>query len=488
MPPAIAASMLVHCGTDAGRGDSARETLPPPDFSAVSRIDSGKAVSVMLTAYSTTLLADGAARTTLRIAVTDSAGREITSATDSIRVYVTGDGVITSAEGGSLPVLVDSADTPYAPARLVDGVLTLAFRAGTSPDRVRVEARAGTLFPGAHEIHTLPANLELLTPTRDQLPPTTKSIASMIGADISFLPQIESGTGRFAGRERFFEDGQHVDAIELLKRHGFNSIRLRLFVNPSNDGGYSPGLGFCGLDSTLAMARRVTAAGMGLLLNFHYSDYWADPQQQNKPLAWADLGYEALKDSLRSYTTAVLRAMEREGTSPAMVQIGNEINHGLLWPEGHIGNLDQLAGLLRAGVEGTEVVDPDIPVMMHIALGGQNDEARFWLDNMLARGVRFDVIGISYYPRWHGTLEDLHINLHDLADRYGKPINVVEYSDFKREVHDIVFGLPAGLGVGAAIWEPLGWRSGLFDREGNATDLFAVYDDLSARYGQSGGR
>jgi beta-galactosidase len=165
-----------------------------------------------------------------------------------------------------------------------------------------------------------------------------------------------------------------------------------------------------------------------------------------------------------------------------MVQIGNEINHGLLWPDGHIANLDGLAGLLRAGVEGAEAVAPQMPVMMHIALGGQNDEARFWLDNMIARGVEFDILGLSYYPRWHGTLEDLYGNLHDLANRYHKPINVVEYSDFKRPVHQIVFDLPQGMGKGAAIWEPLGWRSGLFDREGNVTGLMMVYDSLRTEY------
>jgi hypothetical protein len=119
---------------------------------------------------------------------------------------------------------------------------------------------------------------------------------------------------------------------------------------------------------------------------------------------------------------------------------------------------------------------------MHIALGGQNAEARFWLDNMIARGVQFDLIGLSYYPRWHGTLEDLSANLHDLIARYHKPVNVVEYSDFKRPVHEIVFGLPGDMGKGAAIWEPLGWRSGLFDREGNVTAGMRVFDSLRAEF------
>jgi arabinogalactan endo-1,4-beta-galactosidase len=470
----LAGLMLAQC-TGAGRA--------APDFSSVSRVDSGHPVAVMLTSYSTTMRANGKDWTRLRIAVTDSLAREITSATDSIRLYLTGDGAITSPEGQDLPMVDDTGGTRYAPLQLAGGLRAVGFRAGTSPDRVKIEARSGSLFPGSHEIHTIPADIQLMTPTADQLPPTSKTIGRMIGADISFLPQIENGSGRFAqGSTGFFENGKQVDPIELLKRHGFNYIRLRIFVHPENPRGYSPGVGFCGLDSTLSMARRVKAAGMGLLLDFHYSDYWADPQQQNKPLAWARLDYPALRDSLKSYTTGVLQTMQRQGTLPDMVQIGNEINHGLLWPDGHIGNLDQLAGLLRAGVEGTEAVDPRIPVMMHLALGGQNEEARFWLDNMIARGVKFDIIGLSYYPRWHGTLEDLSANLHDLVARYHKPVDVVEYADFKGAVHRIVFGLPDDMGKGAAIWEPLGWRSGLFDRGGNVTGLMAVYDSLNAEY------
>jgi beta-galactosidase len=167
---------------------------------------------------------------------------------------------------------------------------------------------------------------------------------------------------------------------------------------------------------------------------------------------------------------------------PDMVQVGNEINHGILWPDGHISNPDQLAALLKAAVEGVESLNAGIPVMMHIALGGQNKEAVFWLDNMIARGVKFDIIGLSYYPRWHGTLDDLKCNLNDLMKRYNKPINVVEYSDFKKEVHDIVFGMPDDMGKGACIWEPLSWRSGLFERTGETTALISVYDSLCKRY------
>ncbi|MCX6283504.1 MAG: glycosyl hydrolase 53 family protein [Bacteroidetes bacterium] len=445
-----------------------------------TNVKEGKPVSVMLTSYSTTLLANGKDQTMLRIALTDSLSREIKSACDSVRIYVSGDGKL-EAQGGHLLVFRnDTAGHQYAACSLSNGVLNLIFIAGTKPGKVKVEARSGKLWPGSHEIHTLPASFHLMKPQPNQLPPTTKNIERMIGADISFLPEIE------ARGSRFYDNGKEKDAIELLKDHGFNYIRLRVFVNPAGKKGYSPGKGFCDLDHTLAMARRINEAGMKLLLDFHYSDYWADPQQQFKPEAWANLDFKSLKDSIKAYTTIVLLSMKKQGTLPAMVQVGNEINHGILWPEGHIGNPDQLAGLLKAGIEGVEAVDPKLPVMLHLALGGQNKEAVFWLDNMIARGVKFDIIGLSYYPRWHGTPDDLKFNLNDLLKRYHKPLNVVEYSDFKQEVHDIIFALPDGMGKGACIWEPLNSWSGLFDRGGATTNLFQVYNDLNAKYLKSG--
>ncbi len=281
---------------------------------------------------------------------------------------------------------------------------------------------------------------------------------------------------------KFSENGEEKDVLEILQSHGFNYIRLRIFVNPENENGYSPGIGYCGLDQTLELARRIKAAGMNLLLNFHYSDYWADPQQQNKPLAWKELNFIGLKDSLRSYTSNVLFALKKQGTLPEMVQIGNEINHGMLWPDGHISMIDNLAELLKAGLEGLNAVDSGIPVMMHIALGGQNEESIFWLNNMIARGVQFDIIGISYYPQWHGTLDDLKNNLVDLVDRYNKPINVVEYSNYKPEVHEIIFSLPNNMGKGTCIWEHVDWRGGLFNKNGEVSDLINLYDELNKKY------
>ena len=447
-----------------------------PDFSAVSQIENGKPVSVMLTTYSTTLIANGKDQTKLRIAVIDSLGREITSAQDSIQIYVTGNGTLKTIDNLDFTFGTDSTGTSYAKAKLDNGLLNLQFIAGNEPDKVKVEAKSETLWPGAHEIHTIPSDFEYQTPTEDQLPKTTKPIDNMIGADISFLPQLESRNMKFT------ENGKEVDAILLLKQHGFNYIRLRIFVNPENEKGYSPKDGFCDLDHTLAMAKRIKDAGMKFLMDFHYSDYWADPQQQFKPKAWEGLNFEELQHAVTIYTSEVLNAMMAQGTMPDMVQIGNEINHGMIWPDGHIGNPDGLAALLKAGVKGVNDVDKNIPIMMHIALGGQNKESVFWLDNMMARGVEFDIIGLSYYPRWHGTLNDLHANLNDLLRRYHKPLNVVEYSDCKKEVHDIVFGLPDNMGKGAVIWEPLNWRTDLFDNNGVVNDKIKVYDELHEKY------
>jgi beta-galactosidase len=164
-----------------------------------------------------------------------------------------------------------------------------------------------------------------------------------------------------------------------------------------------------------------------------------------------------------------------------MVQIGNEINHGIIWPEGHVSNLDSLAQLIKAGTEATLSVDPSIQMMLHIALGGQNDESVFFIEQMRERGVPFDVIGQSYYPKWHGTLSDLENNLTDLANRYGDVI-LVEYSQLKREVADIAFNLPNGRGKGTAIWEPLNTWEKIFDEQGKSNDLILIYDEIAKKF------
>jgi beta-galactosidase len=444
------------------------------EFASVSQTITGKPVGVVMTTYTTTMLADGKDQTLIRACVVDSAGREITTANVPITISITGDAEITGTKNGIPVSLIKTENsTKVWSSKIIDGSCPLIFQAGTTPDKVKVEVRSDSIWPGSHEIHTINPDIKLLKPSKEQIKPVTKKIGRSIGADISFLPQMESRG------MKFYENGEEKDLIKILADHGFNYIRLRVFVNPENEKGYSPVTGFCGLEYTKQMAARAKKYGMKLLLNFHYSDYWADPQQQNKPQAWKDLDFNLLKDSLKAYTKRVLIALRDQGTLPEMVQVGNEINHGMLWPDGHISNPDNLAELLKAGVEGVREVDPSIVVMMHLALGGQNREATFWLDNMIARGVDFDMIGLSYYPRWHGTLDDLKSNLNDLAGRYKKDLNVVEYSQFKKEVHDIVFSLPDNRGEGTFIWEPI---NSFFDKTGNPTKELAGYDEISRQY------
>jgi beta-galactosidase len=303
-----------------------------------------------------------------------------------------------------------------------------------------------------------------------------KQVGKMLGADISFLPQLEDRGMKFS------DNGVEKDAISILKDHGFNYVRLRIFNEPARDSGYSPKKGFCDLAHTKQMAKRVKDAGLKLLLDFHYSDYWADPGKQYKPAAWKDNSFEQLKRSLYDYTKMVIKELKDQGTTPDMVQVGNEINHGIVWPEGSVSNIDSLAQLINAGIAGVKAVDPSIIIMLHVALGGQNSESVFFLNNMIARDVPFDVIGESYYPQWHGTLDDLRDNLNDLAKRYNKDVIVVEYSALKSEVNKIAFEVSDGKGKGTCIWEPLSTWEKFFDNNGKSNEYLKMYDEISKKY------
>lgn len=468
IPVAISFLLFIQCSSSVNNRVN--------DWSSAYSVEAGTPFSVGLSAYKTTLLADGNDEARIRVAVTDSTGKEIRNATTPVRIYIKGDATVSGTGEGAPLVYVPEGDTSgYWMASLSEGIFSFILRAGTNPDKIKLEVKADSLWPSSHEIHTIDPGFQYFRPEKSQLGKTSKHISRMLGADISFLPQMEErGT-------KFTVNGQETDALAALAGNGFNCIRLRIFVNPENEKGYSPGKGFCGLEYTKLMALRAKEAGMQVLLNFHYSDYWADPQQQNKPLAWQHLEFGQLRDKVKQYTKEVLLELAKQGTLPEMVQIGNEINHGMLWPEGHISNPDQLSELLKAGVEAVNEVNPGIIIMMHIALGGQNDESVFWLDNMIARGVMFDIIGLSYYPRWHGTLDDLQGNLADLVNRYDKPVNIVEYSQYVEELHEIVFTLPHDMGKGTCNWEPL---REMFGREGVANSNLFIYKDIAQRYYQ----
>lgn len=317
--------------------------------------------------------------------------------------------------------------------------------------------------------------------TRPQpLPPVTREMTfdrPVVGADISWVQQQEDrGTV-------FSDNGEQKDVLEILKDNGFNWIRLRLFTDSTAENGYSPE-GYCGLEKTLEMAKRIKNAGLKLLLNFHYSDNWADPGKQYTPAAWKEYYGSGLEGQVYRYTNEVVNRFIEEGVRPDMVQAGNEINHGMLWPQGKIEDSYMSFGvLLRCASAGVRAADPDIPVMVHIACGGQNEESVYFFDKILSRDVVFDVIGQSYYPQWHGTLDDLRCNLDDLAVRYNKPVIVVEYQEHRREVNEIVRDVPGKMGLGTFIWEATSPRwGGLFDRNGAANEHMKIYPEFLANY------
>lgn len=442
----------------------------------------GQPTEVVLTPYKTTMLADGKDATVINITVVDREGREVPDADNLVKFYLEGDAkIIGVGNGDPSSHEPDKCVTGAWQRSLFNGKCQVIIQGGTKAGIVKFEAKAAGLWTGSTDIILVaPGSVTNISVDKNYElkgeAAKPREVSTMLGADISFLPQLEDRGLKFSDK------GVEKDAIQILKDHGFNYVRLRIFNDPARDSGYSPKRGFCDLENTKNMAKRVKAAGMKLLLDFHYSDTWADPGKQYKPAAWRGLDFTALKKAVYDYTKQVIQELKNQGTSPDMVQIGNEINHGIIWPEGNVMNLDSLAQLINAGTAAVKAVDPTIIMMLHVALGGQHDESTFFIDNMLARQVPFDVIGESFYPKWHGTLDDLRDNLNDLATRYNKDVIVVEYSALKKEVNKIAFEVVNGRGKGSCIWEPLSTWEKIFDEKGKSNDLLAVYDEISKEF------
>ena len=437
---------------------------------------------VVMTPYKTTLLADGKDATVINITVVDKEGREVPDAENLIHFSIKGPGkIIGVGNGDPSSHEPDQCEDGVWQRRLFNGKCQVIVQSSTTPGMINFDATSIGLWKGSTDIVTVPLqNVSTIDIDKNfQLKGEAakkRSMEKMLGADISFLPELENKGIKFS------DNGVVKDPILILKEHGFNYVRLRLFNDPAQDSGYSPIKGFCDLEHTKQMAKRVKDAGMKLLLDFHYSDYWADPGKQYKPAVWQGLGFEDLKMALYNYTKKVMQELQDQGTLPDMVQVGNEINHGIVWPDGNIANPDGLAQLISAGTAAVKSVNPSTVMLLHIALGGQNHESVFFIDNMIKRNVHFDVIGLSYYPKWHGTLDDLRDNLNDLAGRYGKDMIVVEYSQLKEEVNKIAFEVPGGKGKGTCIWEPLSTWESVFDWQGKSKELILVYDTISKQF------
>jgi arabinogalactan endo-1,4-beta-galactosidase len=326
------------------------------------------------------------------------------------------------------------------------------------------------------------------------------------GADLSFLLQEEAAGNTFS------DHGVVRPADRILAEHGANLVRLRVWVHPP--AGYSDEA------AALTLARRAHRLGQQILLDLHYSDFWADPGHQPTPAAWQGQDLPTLAGTVRDYTRTVVADFARQGTPVDLVQIGNEVTAGMLWPLGQIYQADgqhwaEFATLLKAGIAGAREGNPRrhrLQVMVHIDRGGDNGGSTWFYDHIAAQGVRFDVIGLSYYPFWHGSLAALTQNLNDLATRYGKDIVVAEtaypwtlgdgdqlanfitgtdqlpdgdrfpatpsgQAGYFEALRQILRAVPGGHGAGFVDWEAewipgVGWEPGA----GNPNDNLTMFD------------
>jgi len=322
----------------------------------------------------------------------------------------------------------------------------------------------------------------------------------LVGADVSALPVFERHGAVYR------QNGRAGEALQLLRGAGMNCFRLRLFVAPNQQGIVTNDLAY-----TLALAKRVKATGAALMLDLHYSDTWADPAKQFKPAAWEKLSFEALVKATGDYTREVLARFELEGVAPDYVQIGNEITNGLLWPDGRVefandqdpAAWQRLARLLQAGVDAVPIGPRRPQVILHLESTGNVARTRWYLKHVQEAGLRFDVIGLSYYPDWHGSIGDLCGTMDAIATEFHQPIMVVEAAypwkndvhwkekknlnwpltpagqrQFMQEVVAAVRAVPDGLGRGVIYWHPesvavpdltvwVGGSCALFDDRGN---------------------
>lgn len=322
------------------------------------------------------------------------------------------------------------------------------------------------------------------------------------GADLSFLAQCEQHGVVFK------EKGEAKDVLAMLREHHYNWVRLRVFVNPAASADKLPN----DLAYTLRLAERAHAQGFHLLLDLHYSDSWADPEKQTIPATWRGLKHKQLALAVHDYTRDTIAAFARAGVMPEMVQVGNEITQGMLWPDGRLpDNWENLADLLRAGIQGIDDGRGQLArprIMIHIERSGELEAAEWYFDNLIAHRVPFDVIGLSYYPFWHGGVERMRQNLHDLALRYRHPLIVVETAanwkpaagkasgkfefpetpegqrEFLKAVDAAVRAVPYGLGQGVFWWEPAAEKElrarSFFDEDGNALPVLTALDGAGA--------
>ncbi len=278
----------------------------------------------------------------------------------------------------------------------------------------------------------------------------TVAAQSWLGGDISMMTaNAHNGV--------IYKDscGVTVDPYDLFRQQGWNMMRVRLFVDPQHAPGAHHDQGVCqDLDYVIDLCRTIKARGFEVMLDFHYSDTWADPAKQFTPKRWEGLDAKTLADSIYHYTRYCLLALKAAGVVPATIQVGNEITFGMDWPVGRVDpmkpdNWDVFTHLLKAGCKACREVCPNSGIIIHTEKAGVWEMTRNYYDRLAVAGVDYDIIGLSYYPMWHGTIPNLGITLDSLAVRYpDKPVMMVEaayyylHDGVNRGEEDFTYCLP----------------------------------------------
>ena len=316
--------------------------------------------------------------------------------------------------------------------------------------------------------------------TEPPVPPAASSFAK--GADISWLTEMEA-----AGRKFYNSAGTEKECLELMKSLGMNTVRLRVWVNPSP--------AWNNAADVLAKALRAKNLGLRIMIDFHYSDSWADPGQQIKPAAWAAQDLTTLKTSIASHTTDVLTQLKNNGVTPEWVQVGNETNNGMLWPEGKASvSMANFAQLINAGSDAVKSVFPAAKVIVHLSNGWDNALFRWMFDGLTANGARYDVIGMSLYPtatNWSAYNTQALTNMNDMQSRYNKEVMVVEVgmswdnapacNAFITDLVTKTKSVPGNKCLGILYWEPeaynnwKGYTLGAFDNTGKPTGALEAF-------------
>jgi arabinogalactan endo-1,4-beta-galactosidase len=321
--------------------------------------------------------------------------------------------------------------------------------------------------------------------TVQSTPKTADATSFAYGSDVSWVTQMES-----SGISFYNSSGTKQDLFTILKGLDITAIRLRVWVNPSS--------GWCNITDVVAKAKRAVAAGMSVMIDFHYSDTWADPGDQNKPAAWASLSTSALITEVNTYTTSALNTLKSNGITPTWVQVGNETSNGMLFTTGEASvgttNFQSFASMVLQGYNAVKAVFPSAKVIVHVADGYNDTNARWLFDGLKTYGAKWDVCGFSLYPstsNWSTYNSECLTTMNDMVSRYGKQVMICEAGmsvsaastceSFLKDLISKTQSVSGGNGLGVFYWEPesynnwQGYTMGAFDSTGKPTVAMSAF-------------